>query len=103
VVIDAFSLLSAQFTVEVQHRRHLVRGLSLDVPNDNHLPQRRRHLGHGALTMVGPARFQYDLDEDGRIKTNPDGSISNAWWAQDDNHDWQPWMNNTFRRVVGKA
>jgi hypothetical protein len=54
------------------------------------------------LTMVGPARFQYDLDEGGRIRTNADGSISIAWWAQDENGQWQPWMNNTFNRVTGK-
>jgi hypothetical protein len=55
----------------------------------------------GKLTMVGPARFQYDLDEDGKIKTNPDGTISVAWWAQDENGEWKPWMKNTFRRVTG--
>jgi hypothetical protein len=51
------------------------------------------------LTMVGPARFQYDLDEDGRIKANPDGTISIAWWLQDEKGEWQPWMNNTFTKI----
>jgi hypothetical protein len=55
------------------------------------------------LTMVGPARFQYDLDEDGKIKTNPDGSISVAWWLRDENGEWKPWMNNTFTRVAGST
>jgi hypothetical protein len=55
----------------------------------------------GKLTMVGPARFQYDLDPDGRIKTNPDGTISIAWWLRDENRDWQPWMNDTFSRIEG--
>jgi hypothetical protein len=57
----------------------------------------------GKLTMGGPARFQYDMDEDGKIRTNADGSISIAWWAQDDKREWQPWMNNTFRRISEKA
>jgi hypothetical protein len=30
------------------------------------------------LSMEGPARFQHDLDEDGRIKLNPDGTLSVA-------------------------
>jgi Protein of unknown function (DUF1579) len=51
------------------------------------------------LTMVGPARFQYDLDEGGKIKTNPDRTISVAWWLQDEQGEWQPWMNNTFTKV----
>jgi hypothetical protein len=53
------------------------------------------------LTMEGPARFQYDLDDDGQIKTNPDGTISVAWWLRDDHGEWTPWMNNTFRRAGG--
>jgi Protein of unknown function (DUF1579) len=52
------------------------------------------------LTMVGPARFQYDLDEDGKIRINPDGTVSVEWWAQDENGEWQPWMTNTFRRIT---
>jgi hypothetical protein len=51
------------------------------------------------LTMVGPARFQYELDQEGKIKTNPDGSISVAWWLRDDEGGWQPWMTNTFVRA----
>jgi hypothetical protein len=54
----------------------------------------------GKLTMVGPARFQYDLDENGKIKTNPDGTVSVAWWLRDEGGEWQPWMNNTFTRVT---
>jgi Protein of unknown function (DUF1579) len=53
------------------------------------------------LTFEGPARFQYDLDSDGRIKANADGSINVAWWLRDQRGDWQPWMSNTFRRVEG--
>jgi Protein of unknown function (DUF1579) len=54
--------------------------------------------GH-TLTFEGPARFQYELDDDGRIKLNPDGTLSVAWWLRDENGEWQPWMNNTFTKV----
>ena len=53
----------------------------------------------GRLTFEGPARFQYELDEEGKIKMNPDGTISVAWWLRDDEGKWKPWMNNTFTRV----
>lgn len=52
----------------------------------------------GTLTFEGPARFQYDLDEAGKIKVNPDGTISITWWIRDEAGDWQPWMANTFHR-----
>jgi hypothetical protein len=50
----------------------------------------------GKLTFVGPARFQYELGDDGRIHVNADGSIDVAWWLRDETGDWAPWMNNTF-------
>ena len=53
----------------------------------------------GRLTSVGPARFQYELDEEAMIKTNADGTISVAWWLRDDKGEWRPWMHNTFRKV----
>ena len=53
----------------------------------------------GSLTSVGPARFQYELDEESMIKTNADGTISVAWWLRDDKGEWQPWMHNTFRKI----
>jgi lactoylglutathione lyase len=53
----------------------------------------------GRLTFEGPARFQYELGNDGAIAVNPDGTISVAWWLRDHNGDWAPWMHNTFRRV----
>jgi hypothetical protein len=53
----------------------------------------------GTLTFVGPARFQYELDEKGNVKPNPDGSISVAWWLRHETGEWQPWMKNTFRRA----
>jgi hypothetical protein len=59
-------------------------------------------VAEGKLTFVGPARFQYDLDGDGKIKLNPDGSLSVSWWLRDESQAWQPWMLNTFRRT-GKS
>jgi hypothetical protein len=53
----------------------------------------------GTLGFEGPARFQYDLDEDGTIRLNPDATISVSWWLQDDDGVWQPWMKNTFAKV----
>jgi Protein of unknown function (DUF1579) len=51
------------------------------------------------LTFEGPARYQYDLDDEGRIRAYADGTISVAWWLRDDTGVWRPWMNNTFRRL----
>jgi hypothetical protein len=56
-------------------------------------------VGDGVLTFEGPARFEYALDEPGRIAVNPDGTISVRWWLRDDAGDWQPWMTNTFSRI----
>jgi Protein of unknown function (DUF1579) len=55
----------------------------------------------GTLTFEGPARFQYRLDESGKVRVNEDGSISVAWWLRDEHGDWQPWMDNRFSRVEG--
>ena len=55
-------------------------------------------IGH-TLTFEGPARFQYELDDDGRIKVDVDGTITVAWWLRDENGQWGPWMRNTFTRV----
>ena len=51
------------------------------------------------LAFDGPARFQYELDETGRIKRNADGTVSVAWWLRDETGNWRPWMNNTFTRA----
>jgi hypothetical protein len=51
------------------------------------------------LTFVGPARFQYDLDSAGKIKTNDDGTVTVKWWLRDDDGEFKPWMNNVFRRA----
>jgi hypothetical protein len=53
----------------------------------------------GRLTFVGPARFQYKLDENGRITTNADGTSSVAWWLRDEKGEWQAWMDLTFRKI----
>jgi Protein of unknown function (DUF1579) len=50
----------------------------------------------GRITFVGPARFQYELDDDGKIKVAPDGTITVSWWLRDEAGEWQPWMTNTF-------
>jgi Protein of unknown function (DUF1579) len=51
------------------------------------------------LTFEGPARFQYELDDDGKVKLNPDGTLSVSWWLRDENGDWSAWMTNTFTKV----
>ena len=53
------------------------------------------------LTFEGPARFQYELDDEGKVKLNPDGTLSVAWWLRDENGEWKPWMHNTFTRIEG--
>jgi hypothetical protein len=50
------------------------------------------------LIFVGPARFEYELDGAGRIKTNRDGAIGVSWWLRNQRGEWQPWMHNTFFR-----
>lgn len=55
----------------------------------------------GTLTFEGPARFRYELDDDGKIKTDADGTISVAWWLRDRHGEWSPWMTNTFSRRTG--
>lgn len=56
-------------------------------------------VSQGKLTFVGPARYQYDLDDEGRVKLNPDGTLTVDWWLRDDGGEWQPWMTNTFART----
>jgi Protein of unknown function (DUF1579) len=51
------------------------------------------------LTFEGPARFQYELDDDGKVKLNPDGTVTVRWWLRDESGHWQVWMTNTFTRV----
>jgi Protein of unknown function (DUF1579) len=51
------------------------------------------------LTFEGQARFQYELDDQGRIKLNPDGTVSVPWWLRDKNGAWTAWMNNTFTNI----
>ena len=53
----------------------------------------------GRLTFVGPARFEYRLDDTGRIKVDPDGTIFGRLVARGDGGAWQPWMTNTFRKL----
>jgi Protein of unknown function (DUF1579) len=51
------------------------------------------------LTFVGPARFQYDLDATGKVKANDDGTVTIRWWLRDERGEFQPWMDNVFRRA----
>jgi Protein of unknown function (DUF1579) len=51
------------------------------------------------LTFEGPARFQYELDGEGRVRLNEDGTLTVAWWLRDEAGAWQPWMRNRFTRV----
>ena len=51
------------------------------------------------LTFVGPARFQYDLDAAGKVKTNSDGTVTVRWWLRDEEGEFRPWMSNVFHRA----
>jgi hypothetical protein len=50
--------------------------------------------------LTGPARFQHELDEEGRIGLNADGTLRVAWWLRDETGKWKPWMINRFRKVA---
>jgi len=52
----------------------------------------------GKLTFEGPARFQYELDDDGTVRANADGTIGIDWWLRDQNGEWAPWMHNEFAK-----
>jgi hypothetical protein len=80
-------------------RRFRIIFFSNNGPFTEHGNRYQGEVAAGQLTFEGPARFQYTLDDAGRVKVNPDHTISVAWWLRDDNGDWQPWMNNTFRRA----
>lgn len=56
-------------------------------------------MADGKLTCVGPARFQYALDDEGRIKVNADGTITTEWWLRDENGEFKAWMTNVSTRV----
>jgi hypothetical protein len=71
---------------------------------DNHGPFYEGRMYEGviaddSLTFTGPARFQYKLDGDGKIKVNSDGTITVVWWLRDSDGNWKPWMDNTFTRI----
>ena len=56
-------------------------------------------IADGRLALTGPARFQYELDADGKIKVNANGTIIVAWWLRDEDGSWKPWMTNTFNKL----
>jgi hypothetical protein len=35
------------------------------------------------LTFEGPARFQYTLNPDGKVKINADGTLTVSWWMRE--------------------
>jgi hypothetical protein len=53
----------------------------------------------GKLTFIGPARFQYKLDTDGKIKVDPDGTTTVVWWLRDIEGVWQFWRNATYTKT----
>ena len=53
----------------------------------------------GKLTFTGPARFQYELDADGKIKMNPDGTITVNWWLRDTQGVWKFWRNAIYTKI----
>jgi hypothetical protein len=67
-------------------------------PEGNHYEEVAQE---GTLTFEGPARFQYSLDDDGRVRLNDDGSVTVEWWLRDETGNWQPWMTNTFHKSEG--
>jgi hypothetical protein len=56
-----------------------------------------------ALTFVGPARFQYDLDPTGKVRRNDDSTVTVRWWLRDESGQFKPWMKNVFRPVNEKG
>lgn len=51
------------------------------------------------LTFEGPARFQYQLDQDGKIDVNDDGAITTKWWLRNNSGEWEEWMTNINKKV----
>ena len=93
-------------------RRSTIAALNPPIPppttmirnNGNYSEEGNRYEGQvsgGLLTFEGPARFQYGLDDEGRIELNGDGTLTVAWWLRDEGGEWTPWMRNTFTKVQG--
>jgi Protein of unknown function (DUF1579) len=88
------------FGYDSEARRFLIVFFSNNGPFTEDGNRYRGKVADGKLTFEGPARFQYELDDDGKIKTNADGTISVTWWLRDENGVWKLWMNNTFVRAT---
>jgi Protein of unknown function (DUF1579) len=84
---------------DVEHKRFRIIFFSNNGPFSEDGNRYEGRVAEGKLTFVGPARFQYDLDADGAVAVNPDGTISIRWWIRDETGEWQPWMANTFSRT----
>lgn len=54
----------------------------------------------GALVFTGPARFRFELDADGKIEVDEDGTFVSEWQLQDGDGMWKPWMHNAYARVT---
>jgi hypothetical protein len=52
-----------------------------------------------ALTFEGLARFQYQLDQDGKIDVNEDGTITTKWWLRTNSGAWEEWMTTINKKV----
>ena len=77
----------------------LIHGQPCDVGDPLASAQQSAFTAQGnKLTLTGPARFQYELDEDGKIKVNDDGSITVSWCLRDEQGKWQHWMTNRFTK-----
>jgi hypothetical protein len=87
-----------------QARASRRRRRSKDLGQDSQERDRPEHQVDGRsrdheATFEGPARFQYELDDEGKISTNADGTTSVAWWLRDDTGEWKQWMTNRFARL----
>jgi len=56
-------------------------------------------VANGKLVFTGPARFTLELDADGKVKVNSDGSITFVWELRDANGAWKHWMDNKYTKV----
>jgi hypothetical protein len=51
------------------------------------------------LTFTGPARFQYELDNDGKIRVNPNSTITVIWWLRDSDGVWKFWRDGAYSKI----
>lgn len=78
------------WTYDSEHSKFRIIFFSNNGPYSDEGNRYAGQVADGKLTMEGPARFQYELDGDGKIKTNSDGTITVAWWLRDETGSWRP-------------